>query len=197
MHVRKKTAAVVIIGCILTLIAYRFIAVADDTPHNPNSNISCGSCHISAEFTDPDWADLYDETCLGCHKASSGPYSDTNAPRVKTHSSANTSNQHGNWTKQCRNCHNPHKQAQKTYAGAANLYLATGTFTSCNDNGDDTATFTYSSISYKTETGWGASKLTDKTEKGAPSKRSAVVFPDVGNLNNNYSIKEVTDSQIR
>jgi hypothetical protein len=121
----KKTAAVFITGCIMILIAYRFIAFAadstDDMPHNQDYTISCGSCHItSLDFSYPP-----EDACKICHKVTSGPYSDTNAPRVKTHSSENTSSQYGSWEKKCYDCHEPHRQSRRIML-ADSLYLAWG-----------------------------------------------------------------------
>ncbi len=186
----KTTASIIIIGFIVA-ITFQFIAIADDNPHNQNNYVSCWSCHLSVEFFDPAWSDLYDETCLNaCHNASSGPYSEVYAPKVKTHSSANTSTQFGTWTKQCRHCHDPHYQAQRYSVSIPADALATGTIASCVDNEDNTATFVYSgSITYRA--GWNAGRLTDKTGKGMPNKRSAILFPDVTNLEINYAITAV------
>jgi predicted CxxxxCH...CXXCH cytochrome family protein len=47
---------------------------------------------------------------------------------VKTHSSGNTSNKYGNWSIECRTCHNPHYQDQvSSYPLDANADLLTGT----------------------------------------------------------------------
>jgi hypothetical protein len=86
---------------------------------------------------------------------------------------------YGNWTRECRDCHNPHYQRQKYYKStdSNNLYLAKGTITSCEyyDPEDyevtyfdpdliNTSILEYSSITYKTGTGWNVTKLIGKTE---------------------------------
>lgn len=191
-----RSLASVIIGVILAFLLafiYNFIAIAAiDAPHNESNNVYCGSCHgeglLQSFWGGSGLYSTFDELCLSCHKASSGPYSETNAPLVKTHSSENTSNKYGEWSKECRNCHNPHYQKQKNYKNtdANDLYLATGTITDCVYNGDGTSTLTYSSITYKT--GWDASKIIDKTEKGGNDKRSGVFFPNVKKLGYCYPI---------
>lgn len=181
-------AIVIIIGVVMAVTSE---SIADiDAPHNESNNVSCGSCHGQGLLNSPFWggSGSYDQICLNCHTASSGPYTETNAPLVKTHSSQNTSDQYGEWSRECRNCHDPHYQKQKIYRNtdAGNLYLATGTITLYVYNGDGTSTLTYSSITYKS--GWGASKLLDKTEKGGNDKRSTVLFPNVKKLGYSYPI---------
>jgi predicted CxxxxCH...CXXCH cytochrome family protein len=174
-----------------------------DAPHNASNNISCGTCHKSipkccgcykTPYTPENIDDtVYNRLCLSCHEASSGPYSETNAPLEKTHSSLTTSNKYGDWTVECRVCHNPHQQKQKVYkdTDASNLYLATGTIQSCVYNGGTpgTSTLTYSVITYKS--GWDAAKLTDKTgvaEFSPNDARTAILFPDVNNMDYSYPL---------
>ena len=86
---------------------------------------------------------------------------------------------------ECRDCHDPHYQKQKSFkfTDASNLYLATGTITSGVYNGtDNTSTLTYSTITYKS--GWNAVKLTQKTL----SYRRTILFPDASSLSYNYPI---------
>lgn len=194
-----RIKAIAIIGLVIGfifVISLQF-SVAIDTPHNESNYVSCPVCHVG-----PDWPmvsywfpsytpQTIDDTnfnmlCLSCHVASSGPYTDTNAPRVKTHSSVSMGNniKYGDWTRECRTCHDPHFQKQKNYKStdAGNLFLATGTITSCVYNGDNTSTLNYSSITYKT--GWDATKLIKKTG----DYRRTVLFPNVDNLNYEYPI---------
>ncbi|MEW6418619.1 MAG: LamG-like jellyroll fold domain-containing protein [Nitrospirota bacterium] len=182
----KTTTIIVIIGFIATILSSFIVFAAIDTPHNASNNINCGSCHGQALLNSPFWGGTmsYDQLCLGCHTASSGPYSDISAPLVQTHSSANTSNQYGDWSRECRNCHDPHYQRQKFYKStdAGNLYLATGTITGCVYNGDGTSTLTYSTITYKS--GWDSTKLTKKTL----DFRRTILFPNVGKLGYNYPV---------
>jgi hypothetical protein len=185
----KLLTLISIIG-FLAVFAFHFSAIAaTDAPHNESNNINCGSCHGVGLLNSPFWGGTmsYDQLCLNCHKASSGPYSETNAPLVVTHSSETTSDKYDDWERECRNCHNPHYQRQKLYKNtdANNLYLATGTITNCVYNGDNTSTLTYLTITYKT--GWDAAKLTEKTS----GYRRAILFPNVYKLGYNYPITAV------
>ena len=88
--VRIKVLAPVIIIGFLVALTYHFIALAAiDAPHNEANSVSCGSCHGQGLLNSPFWGgDMsLDQLCLNCHTASSGPYTDTNAPLVQTHSS--------------------------------------------------------------------------------------------------------------
>ncbi|MDH4157684.1 MAG: right-handed parallel beta-helix repeat-containing protein, partial [candidate division Zixibacteria bacterium] len=194
----KKTAAAFVIGCVIILFAYRFIAFAadsaNDTPHNQDyDTIYCGGCHISSEFTNPS-----DTACLSCHKKAFGPYSATEGPLVKTHSSDTTSSQYAPWSRRCVDCHDPHRQKQKDYS---ENYLATGTIVSTGtyDSENNSTTLTYSIVSYRT--GWeDPSKWADKTEKEAGyDKRGAILIPDTTNSTTSrytYLIKSADASTI-
>jgi predicted CXXCH cytochrome family protein len=184
MKTKLILAIIVIIGFIV-IISYKFSS-AIDTPHNESNNVYCGSCHGQAILNSPFWGGTmtYDQLCLSCHYAPSGPFSDTYAPLVTTHSSETTSTNYGDWSRECIDCHDPHYQLQKNYKNtdASRLYLATGTITACLYNGDNTSTLTYSTISYKS--GWDATKLTQKTS----AYRRTVLFPNVNKLGYDYPI---------
>src|SRR4030042_1051836 len=192
---RKKTTATFVLGLIITL-TLPFIATAPtDAPHNASNNINCGSCHGETIMESPFWGTgTYDQLCLSCHRRSTGgPYSQTDAPAVTTHSDSS-----GSALAECRDCHNPHYQRQKVYKNtdASNLYLATGKILSCEYSGTDQLTnkdirtFHYSDnppITYKSGTGWDATKLPKKTE----DYRGAILFPNVNKLGYNYPITAV------
>jgi hypothetical protein len=191
---RRLIPYITIVNFIAVLLLPFIAIAATDAPHNASNNIDCGSCHGVGLLNSPFWGGTmsYDQLCLNCHTASSGPYSETNAPLVVTHSSDTTSDKYGEWSRECRNCHNPHYQRQKLYKNtdANNLYLATGTITNCIYNGDNTSTLTYSTITYKT--GWDAAKLTEKTSE----YRHTILFPNVNKLGYNYPIVEIdTDAK--
>jgi hypothetical protein len=88
---------------------------------------------------------------------------------------------------ECRDCHDPHYQKQKTYKNTdwTTFYLATGTIIGCVYNGDGTSTLTYDSITYKT--GWDATKLIGKKD----ICRHTILFPNVKKLGYSYPIIEV------
>jgi hypothetical protein len=190
----KQLTLIIITGFVIAITSCFIVLAATDAPHNESNNVNCGSCHGVGLLNSPFWGGTmsYDQLCLNCHKASSGPYSETNAPLIVTHSSETTSDKYSEWERECRNCHNPHYQRQKLYKNtdANNLYLATGSITNCVYNGDNTSTLTYSTITYKT--GWDAAKLTEKTS----GYRRTILFPNVNKLGYNYPITEIdTDAK--
>jgi len=193
----KALASLIIIGFIV-VFAYHFIALgAVDAPHNEANSISCGSCHgqglLQSFWGGSGLYSTVDELCLSCHTASSGPYTATSAPLVKTHSSDNTSEQYGVWSWECRNCHDPHYQKQKNYKNtdANELYLATGIIDSFVYNeGDNESILHYVTISYKS--GWNATKLTEKTT----THRRTVLFPNLGKLGYSYPVIEIDEGEI-
>jgi hypothetical protein len=193
MRTTKLTLAIIIIIGFVVFISSQFIS-AIDAPHNEGNNVYCGSCHGQTVLeSSPFWGGTssYDQLCLKCHTAAFGPYTDISAPLVKTHSSANTDNRYGDWSRQCVDCHDPHYQLQKDFKNtdANNLYLARGTITSFDpyDIDNNSTTLHYSSITYKT--GWDSTKLTAKTS----SYRSAILFPNVSKLGYNYSLTAIDE----
>lgn len=193
---KKLTASTIIIIFIIAITS-RFIA-AIDAPHNASNNVYCGSCHgeglLQSFWGGSGIYSTYDELCLSCHNQGSGPYSDINAPLVKTHSSANTSNKYGEWSRECRNCHDPHYQLQKNYktSDASRLYLATGTITACVYNGGTppTSTLTYLTITYKSGWEWNPPTNTKLVAKTSDYRRT-ILFPNVGKLGYNYPVTAV------
>jgi hypothetical protein len=198
--IRIKTSAI-IIAVFIAAVTFHFVSfAANDTPHNASNNMSCGSCHgeglLQSFWGGSGIYSTYDELCLSCHtETSGGPYTDKSAPWVMTHSDAG-----GSALAECRDCHNPHYQRQKVYKNtdANNLYLATGKIQSCvysgkdPDTNKDISTFTFSTITYKTGTGWNATRLSKKTG----DYRGAILFPNVGKLGYNYPITAVVANTI-
>ncbi|HBH61185.1 MAG TPA: hypothetical protein DDX85_05485 [Nitrospiraceae bacterium] len=106
---------------------------AFDYPHFGGNNIGCSSCHFiygTEPTLLPPWTahvpqDIddtqYNTLCWSCHN-------DIDAPYVRTHSSLQIDNGYGNWTIECRTCHNPHYQKQAdTYGSQSYLYSGTST----------------------------------------------------------------------
>ncbi len=181
--------AFIFVGFFICITSHFFAIAATDAPHNASNNINCGSCHGETLMNSPFWGTgTYDQLCLSCHRRSTGcSYSQTDAPAVTTHSDSS-----GSALAECRNCHNPHYQRQKVYKNtdASNLYLATGTITSCSYNaGSEESTLTYSAITYKTATGWNAAKLIGKTD----TCRHTILFPNMNKLGYNYPIIGVNE----
>ncbi len=204
---RIKAAPIIIIGFIVAIFS-SFIAIADnETPHNASKTVSCGNCHgeaLTGGLISPFWGGsyepaniddtLYNKICLECHTKASGPYTSTEAPLVRTHSSLATDAGYGNWTRECRDCHNPHYQKQSIYGyrEASNINLARGTITSCGayNSVNNTTTLTYSGITYKT--GWEAAKLLEKTG----SYRRAILYPNEQATGYNYPVKAIDTTTI-
>jgi len=221
-HMRIKAIAIIglVIGFII-VISLQF-SVAIDAPHNEGNNVSCQDCHVGPNWPmEPYWFPTFtpntiDDTnfnmlCLSlCHFGSSAPYEEGKGPWVKTHSSVSTSNKYGDWTRECRTCHNPHLQKQKNYQGtdAGNLYLATGTITDCEyydpDNYNVTyfdldlinkSILTYSTITYKSGWEWNPPLNTKLVAKTSDYRRT-VLFPNVNNLTYDYPITAVDSGAI-
>ncbi len=112
-----------------------------DVPHNGYDTrfytVSCSRCHYDAtasatpvwmsQPTDTDHT-LINNLCTDCH--SIGKLSTSRYSAVKTHSSANTSDKYGQWSVECRACHNPHIQEQVTnFSAMPEANVAMGTVT--------------------------------------------------------------------
>ena len=180
----------------LLLKALQGVAIAEnDAPHNSVNNIYCGSCHAITLLSSPFWGNATDENynnlcLLNCHNATSPPYTDTSAPMVKTHSSANTSTRFGTWSRRCIDCHDPHQHQQKFWqsSNAEDLFLASGQITAYSyDSGSNTSTFTYSTLDYKS--GWDAASLIPKTT----ADRYPLIYPNVRKVGYNFPVIAIDD----
>lgn len=193
-----KTARLLLGLCILAIVSSAVPALANDGPHNNASNMSCSSCHDSAIMNSPFWnagADntAYNNLCmLRCHNAATGPYTDTSAPLAITHSSDTTSEQYGTWDYSCKDCHDPHYQAQKNYRKSypSAIYLASGTISMpapAYDSNSNTTVLSYSALTYKGD--WNAAKLVNKSGTG----RHAILIPNLKKVGFAYPILRVDD----
>jgi len=100
---------------------------AIDYPHNTINDIGCDTCHyiygsessllVEGLNYGQDIDDTqYNALCWQCHN-------DIKAPYVKTHSSLQINNKYGDWTIECRVCHNPHYQKQaRTYKSESYIF---------------------------------------------------------------------------
>ncbi|MBI5576280.1 MAG: hypothetical protein HY896_07945 [Deltaproteobacteria bacterium] len=107
-------------------------------PHIELNDTECVSCHFVDSRNDdllPDWAfqapvniddTPYNNLCRYCHNG-------VEAPFVRTHSSISIDNGYGNWSMECRTCHDPHQPAQLIGYGS-DTHLDTGTVVSVSDN---------------------------------------------------------------
>ncbi|MBI5410336.1 MAG: hypothetical protein HZA14_13320 [Nitrospirae bacterium] len=145
-------------------------ADALDYPHTTLNNIGCDSCHFiygDEPSLLPPWTShvpldiddtQFNTLCWSCHN-------DLDAPYMRTHSSLQIDNSYGDWTVECKVCHNPHYQRQFRIYGSAS-YLYSGASTSVNET-----TIT------KTDAGW-----TDNQYQGL------VVVPNISKRDYNYKI---------
>jgi hypothetical protein len=193
----KALLTTIIIGFVVAFTCH-FIAIADiDAPHNESTNISCGSCHGEG-LLQSFWGGscLYstvDGLCQSCHTDPSCPLPhDTIGPQAETHTDSEE-----NVLAECIACHDPHYQKQNNYKNTDwnNLYLASGVIESYHYDpppppppgeleGFGISTLHYSSITYKTGTGWEAARLLGKTWEC----RGAILFPNVKKLGYSYPI---------
>ncbi|RJR17297.1 MAG: hypothetical protein C4581_08275 [Nitrospiraceae bacterium] len=160
--------------CLLATRAYS----ANDYPHFGINNLGCDSCHFvygSQPSLLPPWTEhvpqdiddtQFNTLCWSCHN-------DIDAPYVKTHSSLQIDNSYGDWTVECRVCHNPHFQKQFRTFG--------------------TSSYLYSGVS----TGITATALT-KTGAGwtVDTYQGHVLYPNILQKNYNYQILNNTSDTI-
>ena len=113
----KKGAIIKSAALALALAFMAIQANALDYPHTGVNNIGCGSCHFvygseashlleglnyGLDIDDTQ----YNALCWTCHNPAG------TAPDMKTHSSLQTDNSYGDWSVECRTCHNVHLQKQ-------------------------------------------------------------------------------------
>jgi predicted CxxxxCH...CXXCH cytochrome family protein len=152
-------------------------ADALDYPHNGTSNINCEDCHyvwgsepslllqgLSFGLNIDDTQ--YNALCWSCHD-------NVTATQVYTHSSLQTVNGYGNWTTECKTCHEPHGNYQfRTYGSAS--YIDQGTVSSVT-----ATTLT------ETGAGWTNDQFTD-----------LILIPNTAWDYNNYKITGNTSDTI-
>ena len=171
---------ILILALALSLTAIQTDAL--DYPHNSVNNIGCDSCHY-IYGTEPTlmlpWlvygVDIddtqYNSLCWSCHN-------NIIAPDMKTHSSLQIDNDYGNWTVECRVCHNPHYQKQfNTYGSETYLYsgISTGILTGQPSAGKSELTMTGA--------GWTINEY-----------QGLVVIPNISQGSYGYRIESNTDS---
>jgi len=131
MKMNHSTRLLLILFCLVLLPN---IAAADlrDYPHNTAETVECVNCHYVHGSQAPPWAthvplDIDDSTtnnlCWSCHTGLPG-----DPPVEYTHSSLRTDNGYGDWSIECKTCHDPHRQKQPATYGSAS-YIETGTST--------------------------------------------------------------------
>ncbi len=166
-----------------TILALSFNLIANtantlDYPHAGLNSIGCNSCHFVFETEPsllPPWTSqppqdiddtAYNKLCRSCHN-------DIDAPRMKTHSSLQIDNGYGDWTVECKTCHNPHYQKQfRTYGSVSYLYQGT-----------------VSSVTTTTLTRSGANWTTDQY-------KGLIVVPNISKKDYNYRITGNTEDTL-
>ncbi len=106
-----KVLLLSVLLCLISSPAYTL-----DYPHTTINNITCGSCHFvygaesSLLIEGLNYGQNIDDTqynalCWSCHNTIEAPYQ-------RTHSSLQIDNDYGDWTVECKTCHDPHTQRQ-------------------------------------------------------------------------------------
>ncbi|MBI5408469.1 MAG: hypothetical protein HZA14_03790, partial [Nitrospirae bacterium] len=167
----------------IAFLAWALILIATnanslDYPHNGINNIGCDSCHFiygGEPSLLPPWTvhtpqDIddtqFNTLCWSCHN-------DIDAPYMRTHSSLQIDTSYGNWTVECKVCHNPHYQRQFRAYGSAS-YLYSGTSISVTNT-----TIT------KTGAGWTVDAY-----------KNLIVIPNIAKRDYNYKILSNTSDTL-
>jgi hypothetical protein len=166
-----RVSLIALLAGLIVTLAY----AALDYPHTELNQISCLNCHQVHDGTDkllpPHEPQDIDDTaannvCWSCHN-------DIEAPYVRTHSSLTTSNKYGDWSIECRTCHNPHHQRQfRTYGSEGYLYSGT-----------------VSAITSTSLTMSGSGWVTDQYQ-------GLIVIPDLAQDDYSYKITGNTDNEL-
>lgn len=176
MKTVREIRALIITLAIILMATHAYSV--NDYPHFSKNNVGCDSCHFifgSNPALLPPWTEhvpqdmddtQFNTLCWSCHN-------DIDAPYMKTHSSLQIDNSYGDWTMDCKVCHNVHYQKQfKTYGSASYIYSGAST-------GVTSSTIT------KTGAGWTVNAY-----------QGFVVVPNVLQKNYNYEILNNTSETI-
>lgn len=186
-----------------------------DAPHNWSNGIECEACHgaevlatVLEQYEEAIAQDPYNlditlnnficKTCHREHETLDSEY--TTAPDTSIHSSSQTGSNYwpNGWSKQCVNCHNPHRQEQKWWltdsndpVDPQNFFLAQGSISNLvYDREIDQSVLTIDWIAYKPFSQWNADTLVSKNGLG----RKTTIYPDVSNLRFSYTILEINEA---
>ena len=115
----SKMAAMTLLAIASAIAVLPVAALALDYPHASTGCTTCHPAHGPGPWDHPpqDIDDTYSNNlCWYCHN-------DLIAPRVSTHSSLTTDARYGEWTVECKVCHQAHGQEQfRTYGSASYLF---------------------------------------------------------------------------
>jgi len=139
MILSYKKFIILFICIALSRLSAMPVHAAPDAPHNAANSQGCLSCHDMTSTLPnlmPPWVahtptdiddTLLNSMCWSCHN-------DIDAPYVKTHSSLTTSDRYGDWSVECRVCHNLHTQEQLRRYGVQG-YLHSGVSSGVTETG--------------------------------------------------------------
>ncbi len=174
----KSFVSVLIFITAIVLFSTAAFSAERDFPHY----YRCAYCHYINLYSlldmvpqNPDETD-YNNLCNSCHIGGPGF-----APLARTHSSAKLGTTYGNWTMECRVCHDPHQQRQmRTYPSQypAGSYLFSGNSDNPGGISGDLRTLTDSGANF------------DRDLTGM------ILIPDTGDQTSNYEITVNTATSI-
>ncbi|MEW6601281.1 MAG: cytochrome c3 family protein [Nitrospirota bacterium] len=125
----KGFVSKIVLFIFIIIITEGLVYAANDYPHNWVNNIGCDSCHFvygSQPALMPPWTvhlpqDIddtqFNTLCWSCHN-------DIDAVYERTHSSLQIDDSYGDWSVECRTCHNPHSQRQYRMNPGSEMYSA-------------------------------------------------------------------------
>ena len=150
-------------------------------PHFLQNGIECESCHyvhgdepkLLPPWTNHAPTDIddtqFNSLCRSCH------FEGGSATSVETHSSLQTDNGYGDWTVECRVCHDPHFQVQAyTYTNPSD-YLYQGTVSS----------LTSLTITETPDPGWSVDEFV-----------GTIVIPNISQIYTSYKIVSNTSDTL-
>ena len=142
-RIRRRNKYVIVLLIFLFIAGGLIISSGSSALISPHNEINdMGNCTSDCHYVTRN-----DAFCISCHNNDSGGvYTRNSAPKVSTHSSANTSSKYGTWNNNCRDCHCLHEDNAQYDIYRPLVTLVTGTITSILDNGDGTSTFGYSGM---------------------------------------------------
>jgi predicted CxxxxCH...CXXCH cytochrome family protein len=181
-----------LIGILVLGMAASAYATKLDAPHNQTNAFYCSDCHNYGSYP-------VDDACLSCHiNDTGGGYSKNSAPKMLTHSSANTSTKYGNWAQLCKDCHQPHTQNMREAYGSE-PYLATGTITLQKTNTPSAGftTYNYNNITVINPDWADPAKWSHKSANASGgNERGLILFPNLANFDRSGEIVSATATTI-
>jgi hypothetical protein len=204
----KKLTYLLFIGTVFFFLGTS-AALANDPPHNIDSEADCNVCHGEALFiTDPgsmtpdELIDAYNDICLRCHDDDPIEYHGENAPKISSHDSATTGTGRFDFKTGCIDCHHPHYQTdqfwhgRKTFPSEWRLARGNGVLGGTETDpvtGASLTVINYTGLVPKAGSEWEAdpSTLANKTGTG----RGAMFLPNYNSPYNSRIIVSMTAAE--